>query len=527
MKIKPIAMYLPQFHRTPENDEWWGKGFTEWTAVKGAEAYFEGHNQPRVPLNNNYYNLLEKKTMEWQAELAQKYGVYGFCFYHYYFRDGRKILEKPAENLLKWKDIKVNYCFCWANETWARTWSKMNNVNFWASKYQSVNNDEKTILLEQKYGEEKDWKEHFEYLLSFFLDERYIKIENKPVFMIHKPKDIEKLAQMIDAWNTWAIEAGFSGIYFINTDTYELSGANATILRGPDAFVDNTIVGRKNENKFINQVLCRDYDEIWKNALILQPKTENVTFFEGFVDFDATARHEKKGWLIENVTPDKFGKYLYALAIKNMVYGNEYLFINAWNEWGEGNYLEPDTVNQFSFLEEIRKIVDRCDTSKINIYNEWDTITSKLLNVDTQYGNNFETEKCFQDEILKYKECFYLLNRWMFLRENDISVLDYLVQEGFNSIAIYGAAAIGKHLYDEIKKSNDVTIKYIIDRRKIEGIDDVLVVSPEEKIVDVDLIIITVVAGRDKLIKKLEQGSNAKVITLWDIIMNLIQKYEG
>ena len=210
-----------------------------------------------------------------------------------------------------------------------------------------------------------------------------------------------------------------------------------------------------------------------------------------------------------------------------MVYGNEYLFINAWNEWGEGNYLEPDTVNQFSFLEEIRKIVDRCDTSKINIYNEWDTITSKLLNVDTQYGNNFETEKCFQDEILKYKECFYLLNRWMFLRENDISVLDYLVQEGFNSIAIYGAAAIGKHLYDEIKKSNDVTIKYIIDRRKIEGIDDVLVVSPEEKIVDVDLIIITVVAGRDKLIKKLEQGSNAKVITLWDIIMNLIQKYEG
>ena len=129
--MKTIAMYLPQFHRVKENDAWWGEGYTEWTAVKNAKPLFEGHNQPRVPLHENYYNLLEKSTMEEQAELAQQYGVDGFCFYHYYFKDGRKILEKPAENLLNWTDIKLPFCFCWANETWARTWSNVGNKNSW------------------------------------------------------------------------------------------------------------------------------------------------------------------------------------------------------------------------------------------------------------------------------------------------------------------------------------------------------------------------------------------------------------
>lgn len=134
--LKTLAIYLPQFHRVPENDEWWGEGFTEWTAVKGAEKLFEGHYQPRIPLNGNYYNLLEYDTMAWQAGLMQKYCVDGMCIYHYWFEKGKRILEKPAENLLKWKEIQMPFCFYWANQTWAKTWKRLVDVCAWSGIYE-------------------------------------------------------------------------------------------------------------------------------------------------------------------------------------------------------------------------------------------------------------------------------------------------------------------------------------------------------------------------------------------------------
>ena len=150
MDIKVVAFYLPQFHTIPENDEWWGKGFTEWVNVKKAKPIFKGHRQPRVPLNDNYYDLSQTETIRWQADLANKYGVYGFCFYHYWF-DGKLLLEKPAELLLEHKDIPLRFCFSWANEPWARTWD--------GKQHQ--------ILMPQSYGEKKDWQRHFDYLLPF------------------------------------------------------------------------------------------------------------------------------------------------------------------------------------------------------------------------------------------------------------------------------------------------------------------------------------------------------------------------
>ena len=166
-------MYLPQFHEVEENNEWWGNGYTEWTAVKKATPLFHGHKQPKAPFNDNYYNLLDKQTMITQAKLAEEYGIDGFCFYHYYFKNGRKILEKPAENLLKWKDINMPYCFCWANETWARTWSNISGANAWGSKFENKKQKAGSgILLEQRYGQEKEWEEHLEYLIPFFKDEK-------------------------------------------------------------------------------------------------------------------------------------------------------------------------------------------------------------------------------------------------------------------------------------------------------------------------------------------------------------------
>lgn len=160
------AFYLPQFHRTPENDEWWGEGFTEWTNVKNAKPLFPGHYQPHEPLD--YYNLLNKETMEKQAALMHEYGVDGMCFYHYYFENGRKILEKPAENLLKWTDITMPFCFYWANQSWIRSWSNMAGGNKWTEIYdQSKKEEGDGVLLRQVYGGRNEWKDHFYYMLPF------------------------------------------------------------------------------------------------------------------------------------------------------------------------------------------------------------------------------------------------------------------------------------------------------------------------------------------------------------------------
>ena len=162
--MKIIAFYLPQYHEIPENNKWWGKGFTEWVNVKKAHPLFEGHYQPRVPLNKNYYNLLDEEVQKWQVSLAKKYGIYGFCFYHYWF-DGHLLLEKPVEQWLKNRDLDLPFCICWANENWTQAW---------VSK-------ESTVLIAQKYGDKEMWRRHFEYLLPYFKDTRYIKENGRPL----------------------------------------------------------------------------------------------------------------------------------------------------------------------------------------------------------------------------------------------------------------------------------------------------------------------------------------------------------
>ncbi|MCD7820315.1 MAG: glycoside hydrolase family 99-like domain-containing protein, partial [Lachnospiraceae bacterium] len=172
--VKIIPFYLPQFHTIPENDKWWGKGFTEWTNVRKAVPLFEGHQQPKLPLGDHFYNLLDDETKIWQAELAKQYGIFGFCYYHYWFKNGKRLLEKPAEQMLKNKDIDLPFCFCWANENWSRNWDGGNHE----------------IIMAQEYGGKREWEMHFQYLLPFFRDKRYITMNGKPLFIIYKPEQI-------------------------------------------------------------------------------------------------------------------------------------------------------------------------------------------------------------------------------------------------------------------------------------------------------------------------------------------------
>ena len=194
--MRIIAFYLPQFHNIPENDEWWGDGFTEWVNVKKAEPIYEGHEQPRVPLDGNYYNLLDDDVKIWQAELAKKYGIYGFCYYHYWF-NGKLLLEKPMEQMLENKKVDLPFCVCWANEPWTRAWV-----------------GEKKVLIGQEYGTEKEWKEHFDYMLPFFRDDRYIKEDNRPLYVIYRPEIIPCLQEMLALWDKLAKENGFDGMCF-------------------------------------------------------------------------------------------------------------------------------------------------------------------------------------------------------------------------------------------------------------------------------------------------------------------------
>ena len=370
--MKVIAFYLPQFHSIPENDKMWGKGFTEWVNVKNAKPLYKDHYQPRIPLNGNYYNLLDDNVKKWQVELAKKYGLYGFCFYHYWF-NGKKLLEKPVEQFLNNLDLDINFCMCWANEAWTKAW---------VSK-----SDE--VLYEQKYGNQKNWEEHFNYLLPFFKDKRYIKDENKPLFIIYRPELIECLNEMLDYFDRRAKECGFSGMKFayqhINfykqkdkddsrfdynieyepaysmSEIREDNKAGAFIFKLGKTFdkISFKLCKKTLSEFYLKKVRKYSYDELWEKNIDRVPQSKKS--IPGiFVDWDNTPRRGTKGSVTVGASPDKFKKYFREKLVNiKKFYSTVYIFIFAWNEWAEGGYLEPDEKNEYQYLEAIKQVISR------------------------------------------------------------------------------------------------------------------------------------------------------------------------
>lgn len=514
-RMKVLSMYLPQFHRLPENDEWWGEGFTDWIAVKSAEKFFETQNQPREPYLDNYYDLMKKETMVWQADLAQRYGVDGFCFYHYYFKDGRKILEGPAENLLKWKEINMPFCFCWANETWARTWSNISFSNAWSEKFEKNRKEDKTILLEQDYGNKKDWKKHFDYLLPFFEDERYIRIMNKPVFLFYKPDDISILSEMIAYWNYLIELEGEEGIYAIAVNSsHGIPGVDAILLHAPNAYRKSYINGMNVKEKWINGVGTFAYQDVWDNSFRAHKIENTRTYFGAFVDYDDTPRRGKMGSCVTGVTPENFEKNLYKLAAKNMACENEILFINAWNEWGEGNYLEPDKKNAYKYLSAVKNVSDKCNSGDFNATAEWEKLETELSIGRERVADKLQP---LIDEVAKYRDFYKLMDRWLFLKENGKCLYPYFEEHGYRRIIIYGFASLGKHLYEEMKETR-IEVVCALDRRS--GIDykNITVQNPEMNIPDCDVIIITAISDWENISRELKRKTNCPVVSLQEVI---------
>lgn len=354
--MKIIAYYLPQFHEIPENNKWWGKGFTEWRNASRAQPMFRGHYQPREPLGDRYYDLLDDKTIVWQMNLAKKYGIYGFCYYHYWFGDGRKLLEKPAERMLNIPDADLPFCFAWANEAWSRTWEGPGG--------------EKHILVNQKYADEKDWKAHFEYLLKFFMASNYIKEGNRPMLLIYRVHKIPCYKPMFAYWEKLAKEAGFDGLYIVqmlSNSLYKKPGMSAYAAYAPAMFfelrdsaawaVKQNILERLPKlrlPKLIGEYLYDtfDYDKCYQ--YILNKKYAKNEYMGVFPDFDNTARKGGKADIWKGVSPEKFQRYLEQVIKLSQAENKEYIFLTAWNEWGEGNYMEPDKRYGYAYLKAVR-----------------------------------------------------------------------------------------------------------------------------------------------------------------------------
>ena len=503
-KPKVLAIYLPQFHETEDNNLWWGEGFTDWDSVRTAEKYFPGHNEPRIPMEHYYYDLSRRETLERHAQQAAEYGIDGFCFYHYYFKGGKKELELPAENLLKWKDINMPFCFNWASEPWIRSWSRLGG-NVWAEKYENgAGKNTGGILAEQAYGTYGDWKRHFEYLLPFFRDDRYIKKDGRPVFIFYSPNEIRPLGEMTECWDRMAKEAGFEGLYLI--------GAR---LDSPNPYLDAAIIyeprnsiNRLNESgksRVMGGVRCYEYADIWENINAVSPVYGYKTYFCGVSGYDDTPRRGKSGECLINATPEIFREQLKKLMQKSVNYGNEFLFINAWNEWGEGMYLEPDETDGYGYLQAVKNVVDGIyEKQEDDIkYDDMHAVKAELAALD--YNAR------------KFKALFELIDKWLFLeQEGKVNFAGYFEKNRIETVAIYGMAALGKHLLIQLRKEK-VNLLFGIDRYVGQFGNDFRIYRPEEEFPEADAIIITAYDSVS-ICRQLEGKFKGKLITVETII---------
>jgi lipopolysaccharide biosynthesis protein len=344
MSTKVIAFYLPQLHPIPENDVFWGKGFTEWTNVRKAIPLYKGHDQPRVPADLGYYDLRDATTREVQALLARTHGVDAFCYYHYWFA-GKRVLEAPFSEVLKTGKPDFPFVLCWANQSWTGVWYGCPD----------------RVLIEQTYPGDDDYTTHFYSLLDAFQDLRYLRIKDKPVFIVFRPFELPDKKRFTQLWTKLAQENGLNGIYFIgltwNSEwDHQSDGFDAAVTQKnlPPRPLSNAIKKRGLPTLF-------DADAIIPYVVSDKKYTTQLIFPCLMPNWDNTPRSGGNGLVMVNSNPENFRRQIKRAleSIFENLQDEKIIFIKAWNEWAEGNYMEPDTKYGTRFLEVLKEELDK------------------------------------------------------------------------------------------------------------------------------------------------------------------------
>ena len=359
--VRMIAFYLPQYHPIPENDAWWGKGFTEWTNVASAQPLFRGHEPPLMPADLGFYDLRVPEVRQAQAELAQAYGIEGFCYWHYWF-GGRRLLERPFDEVLACGEPDFPFCLAWANVSWTGTW------------YDAPDR----ILIEQTYPGEADHIAHFNALLPAFRDPRYLRVEGKPLFVVYQPSDLS--AETVSLWRRLAAEAGLPGLFLVGIIKNTAEGEKIT-RSGFDACTISRTSGRGTRLPALQRALVRLYGlrraEMYYRRHFRKPF--HIYEYRDIVPFidvepgldlafypcvmpgwDNTPRAGLHGHVFQNPSPEIFREHLQQALVRTGQNppGQKIVFIKSWNEWAEGNILEPDQRFGHAFLEAVQDALD-------------------------------------------------------------------------------------------------------------------------------------------------------------------------
>lgn len=358
-QLRVLAFYLPQFHPTPENDRWWGKGFTEWRNVVTARPLFPGHYQPHLPADLGFYDLRAPETRLAQAQLARQYGITGFCYFHYWFH-GSRLLNRPFDEVLRSGEPDFPFCLCWPNENWTRQWDGMAHH----------------VLMPQRHSSEDD-RAHIDHLIKVFRDPRYIKINGRPLFLIYRTELLPEPLRTTDLWRERGRAAGFPDLYLAQVEARvslgpdpKNNGFDAAVEFAPDRGVLAAPMMRGEQwgvrTKVLNQLSkvgllssayfeheIHSYDSL-VGGMLRKPATDFIRFRCVTPGWDNSPRREKGAIILHQSTPKKYERWLSAMARETLEQqeGEERIvFVNAWNEWAEGNHLEPDQRWGLAYLE--------------------------------------------------------------------------------------------------------------------------------------------------------------------------------
>lgn len=353
-KPRILATYLPQFHPIPENDEWWGKGFTEWTNVGKAKPLFKGHYQPRVPADLGYYDLRLPEVRQQQADMAREYGVEGFCYWHYWFGNGKRLLERPFNEVLASGKPDFPFCLSWANHSWQDKQFSKEGTN--------------RMLIEQQYPGEKDYIDHFNTLLPAFLDKRYIRVDNKPLFQIYLPFEFPDIERFISTWQNLAKQNGLEGIHFVGHTLLE-DGYDKVLRKGFDAvnmvrmyhFYKHKYTLPERAYMKMMRVWFKhgrifDYSKLYMYFSSNDDKRDNC-YPTIIPNWDHSPRSGRKGNIFINSNPKVFKEHVKQVlsTVKEKKPEHRIIFLKSWNEWAEGNYMEPDLKFKRGYLEALKE----------------------------------------------------------------------------------------------------------------------------------------------------------------------------